>query len=984
MRCPECGQENPDGFRFCGACGTELEAAPRPAREERKVVTVLFADLVGFTSRAERMDPEDVRALLAPYHERLRSELERFGGTVEKFIGDAVMALFGAPVAHEDDPERAVRAALAIRDWIAEEGKLHARIAVNTGEALIALDAHPERGEGMASGDIVNTTARLQEAAPVNGVLVGETTYRATRAAIDYREATPVEAKGKRAPVLAWEALSPRSEYGVDVVQTLRTELVGRERELQLLLDTLERVRGERAAQLVTLVGVPGIGKTRLTFELFGAVERRPEPWLWRQGRCLAYGDGITFWALGEIVKSHAAIFATDTTDRASDKLHRAVAAAVSDTGEAAWIEEHLRPLVGLPAANRQGADRDVEAFAAWRRFLEALAEQSPLVLMVEDLHWADDRLLDFVDHLVDWATGVPLLVVCTARPELLERRPGWGGGKANATTLSLAALSDEETQRLFAALFERAVLPVEMQQALLVRTGGNPLYAEQYVSMLTERAPADDLPVPETIHGLIAARLDALAAADKALLQDAAVHGKVFWAGALAAMSERPSFEIESRLHALERKEFVRRQQRSSVAGETEYAFRHLLLRDVAYGQIPRAARVEKHRRAAEWIDSLAEKRDDHVELVADHYTEALELARAAGIGTAALETCTRVALSDAGDHAAALGALRAACRYYKRALDLWPPTDADRPRLLLRYGKALRRADTTGDDVLAEARDALLELGDVEAGAEAEAVLGELLWEQGRAAPAADHLGRAISLLRGHPGSAAMAQALTSLSRLKTFTGNPEEALELGREAERLAEELELDDVRIHALNNIGCARIFLGEPEGVEDLELSLDLAVARNSLEAQRVYVNLTESLRDRGELSRASELRAEAKRMAERQGNRDWLMWWREREVGLALISGRWDDALRQIEELDRPDDAVVMRGIIRLGRGDVDGAIEDARLALEAAPATGRADELGAANALHAWALARAAESRRRTRPPTNCPRCCSRIHWRS
>jgi len=482
--CPSCRHENQPGAKFCSACGITLVETEAAAREERKIVTVLFADLVGFTSRAERMDPEDVRALLAPYHERLRSELERFGGTVEKFIGDAAMALFGAPVAHEDDPERALRAALAIRDWVLEDDELQLRIAVNTGEALIALGARPAAGEGMASGDVVNTTARLQSAAPVNGILVGEATYRATRDVIDYRQAGAVEAKGKAAPIRAWEAIAPRSKLGVDVVQTGRTPLIGREQELTLLLNTAQRVRDDREPQLVTLVGVPGIGKSRLTFELLGALSL-DETVVWRQGRCLPYGDGVAFWALGEIVKSHAQIFESDAAERAEQKLRRAVAAAVPDEDEAEWIARHLRPLLGF-GAEESGFRRDsqVDAFAAWRRFFEALADQGPLVLAIEDLQWADDQLLDFVDHLVDWTVDVPLLIVCTARPELLERRPGWGGGKANSTALSLRPLSDEKTARLLAANLARPVLEAETQGALLERAGGNPLYAEQYARM--------------------------------------------------------------------------------------------------------------------------------------------------------------------------------------------------------------------------------------------------------------------------------------------------------------------------------------------------------------------------------------------------------------------------------------------------------------------------------------------------------------------
>ena len=479
------------------------------ARRERKVVTVVFCDLVGFTARAESLDPEDVEAFLRPYHERVRSELERHGGTVEKFIGDAVMALFGAPTAHEDDPERAVRAALAIRDFAVEEG-LELRVGITTGEALVRLDARPDAGEGMASGDVVNTAARLQAAAPVNGILVNDTTYRATRHAIEYDEAEPVEAKGKAELILVWHATQARSRLGVDIVHEARSELIGRDRELAVVQDAFDRARHARTPQLLTLVGVPGIGKSRLVFELRRIVDEDPELIRWRQGRCLAYGDGdgVTLWALAEIVKAQAGIAEQDAPEEVAQKLRRAAAEALPEE-DASWVESHLLALAGLAEETELGGNRRNEAFAAWRRFLEGLAEQGPLVLVFEDIHWADEILLDFVDELVDWITDVPLLVVATARPELLERRPGWSGGKLNATTLALAPLTDEQTAQLLATVLGTPVLTAQTQQTLLERAGGNPLYAEQFAELYMERGSTDELPLPETLQGIIAARLD-------------------------------------------------------------------------------------------------------------------------------------------------------------------------------------------------------------------------------------------------------------------------------------------------------------------------------------------------------------------------------------------------------------------------------------------------------------------------------------------
>ena len=544
-----------------------------------------------------------------------------------------------------------------------------------------------------------------------------------------------------------WEATSARSRFGVDVVHAARSELVGRERELSILRDAFERARQERLPQLVTLVGVPGMGKSRLVYELSRIVDADPELVTWRQGRCLAYGDGVAFWALAEVVKAQAGISERDSEAEAAEKLHLAVEDAVEDAGDARWVESHLRPLVGLETDTGLGGDRRGEAFAAWRRFLEALAEERPLVLVLEDLHWADEGLLDFVDELVDWLSGIPLLVVCSARPELLERRPGWGGGKVNAATIGLSPLSQEQTAVLISGVLERSLLPAETQQTLLERSEGNPLYAEQFAQLYLERGSAEELPLPETLQGIVAARIDGLSAAEKAVLQDASVMGKVFWTGAL----RREDVEATALLHSLERKGFLTRQRRSSVESEGEWAFSHMLLRDVAYGQIPRADRAQKHRAAAEWIESLG-RADDHAELLAFHWSSALELARAAGHDTAKLEAPCRLALRAAGDRSFAVNAYPAAAAHYGDALALWPQDDDERPHLLYRYADALYIADDDrAKDALEDARDALLEAGDREAAAQAELSLSLIWWRRGRGDEADVHLARAEELVKG-----------------------------------------------------------------------------------------------------------------------------------------------------------------------------------------------------------------------------------------
>ncbi len=983
--CANCGQENPDVAKFCLACGAPM-AARAPAREERKVVTVLFADLVGFTSRAEQLDPEDVRAMLSPYYARLRKELERRGGTVEKFIGDAVMALFGAPVAHEDDPERAVRAALAIRDGIAELNEadpkleLQVRIAVNTGVALVSLGAQPSEGEGMASGDVVNTTARLQSSAPVNGILVGETTYRATERTIEYREAPPVTAKGKAQAIKVWEALEPRARYGVDIGLRGRVPLVGRAHELDVLLDALSRVRTEGASQLITLVGVPGIGKSRLVVELSAAVDELPELIFWRQGRSLPYGEGVTFWALAEIVKAQAGILETDSAEAAFEKLRRAVQDAVADPGEAEWIESQLRPLVGLEDEAQPGADRQAEAFGAWRRFFEHLAERSPLVLVFEDMHWADDGLLDFVDDLVEWASAVPLLVVCIARPELLTRRPGWGGGKPNATTLSLSPLTRDDTARLVAALLEQAVLPADLQAALLARAEGNPLYAEEYVRMLQDRGflrrddgawrfeASEDLPLPESVQGIVAARLDSLSPEEKALAQDGAVIGKVFWAGAVAAVGGADRSALEERLRTLSRKEFVRRERRSSVAGEEQYIFLHVLVRDVAYGQIPRSSRSTKHRAAAEWIASLsADRSEDRAEMLAHHYLSALELARAAGQDATEFAEPARTALREAGDRALALNGFPAAERFYEAALDLWPDDDAERFQLLLRLGTSrvyLREAGA--EDVLGEARDGFLEVGDNASAAEAEVLLGAFYGNQGLRDFEHEHNERASALVADVPPSRSKALTLTHVAASLMMAGRYEDGIRTGYEGLEIAEDLGLEDLKAHALNSIGISRITLGDAAGIEDVERALAIALEKNLPEAARAHGNLAEMVSNYlGDLPRAFALRAEGRTLAEKFGLPTMVRFLRSELVVERYWTGLWDDALELADELLSEAEAgwsdymdsqcLLIKARIRLARGE-SGAFADADQALDAARNVGDPQSLYPALAFRARA----------------------------
>ncbi len=683
--CPSCGTENPDGQKFCGECATPLGAAPVRS-EERKIVTALFCDLIAFTATSESADPEDVDRMLDAYFSMARVAIEAFGGVVEKFIGDAVVGVFGVPAAHEDDPERAVRAGLRIAEN-AEElasiggGPLLLRVGINTGDALVRLGISPGSGEGFLTGDAINTASRIQSVAPQMGVAVGLGTYEATAVVFDYEELEPATLKGKSEPVRVFHAKSPRARFGTDLTRTHDTPFIGREIDLALLKGIFDKTVAATSPQLVTVVGEPGLGKSRIVAELLGYIDAKPDLITWRQGRCLPYGEGITFWALGEILKAHAGILESDTSAIAQTKLE----VVLPEGDERPWFRQRLLPLLGIEATS--SAERE-ELFTAWRRFLEHVAEQDPTVLVFEDLHWADEAMLAFLEHLADRAEGVPLLIVGTARPELFEQHPGYGNGLRNATPINLAPLSQEETARLISALLETTVIPAELQQPILDRAGGNPLYAEEFVrlvkdkDLLTKKGASWELkegaevPFPDSVQALISARLDTLSADTKSMLADAAVIGKVFWAGAIAQMGERDLTAVTDTLRELSRKELVRPARRSSIEGEAEYAFWHVLARDVAYGQLPRASRASRHVAAASWIESKAPERvEDLADVLAYHYATALELAKAAGqTGQASeLEAPALKFLSLAGERALGLDTA-AALSNLERALALAP----------------------------------------------------------------------------------------------------------------------------------------------------------------------------------------------------------------------------------------------------------------------------------------------------------------------
>jgi len=619
--------------------------------EERKVVTVLFVDLVGFTSRSEQLDPEDVRAIQAPYFAQVRSAIESFGGTVEKYIGDAVMAVFGAPVAHGDDPERAVRAALAILERV----DLDVRIAVNTGEALVSLSANPAQGEGIVSGDVVNTAARLQSAAPVNGVLVGGETYHATRTAIAYEQLEPVLAKGKQHPVPVWRALGPRVDLaGADS----GAPMLGRVSELETLLGIWERVVADRRPQLVTLFGPAGIGKSRLSAEFTKAVQHQEGRVVW--GRSLPYGEMTPYGSFAGQIKQMVGMFDTDETEAACAKLERAVEAALR-AGDAREVAAHLAMLIGV---GREGTVEDRQTlFYSARRYVESLAAEQPTLLVFEDIHLAASSMLDLLEMLASRVRDVPLLLLTQARPELLSARPAWGGGLPAYAAVQLEPLAAEHTSELARHLFEAAGVEAQRLTELAETAEGNPLFVEELVASLAEgRAETGQLPT--SIRNIVAARIDALPGAERDALLDASVAGKVFWPGAVGAATAET-------LDALEGRDLIRRDPISRLgARHPQFTFKHQLIREVAYATLPRARRRARHEAIALFLEEAVAETGDVAPALGHHWHEAGDLDRASRYYVAA------------GDQASRGWAKQQAAEYYQQALGIIPEDDRERRR--------------------------------------------------------------------------------------------------------------------------------------------------------------------------------------------------------------------------------------------------------------------------------------------------------------
>ena len=869
--CPSCGTENPAAAKFCIECGTPLagqapEAAADVLPEERRKATIVFADLSGYTAVSERLDPERIKSMVDRALRRLGSEIERYGGTIDKYIGDNVMGVFGAPVAHEDDPERAVRAALGMQ---AAMDEVNERIAADIG-ANFALRVGINSGEVLAGrigdgytviGDPVNVAARLQSAAEPGTVIVGEITHRLTRAAIEYVELEPLALKGKSEPVPAWEAVRAVVRGRAARPSSNASRLVGRDDESELLLSLYERAAGEHRTHLVTVIGQAGVGKSRLLRELATSVGGQTPPPAVRLGSCPAYGAGLSYWALGEIVRGTFEISDSDDAELAWAKLHRGVGELLdeSDVEPAERVAEALgRPLGiepnGHAEANgqadpveqidaRQMRDR---LFSASRSLIEAASRRQPLIFAVEDIHWADEGMLDLIEHLARWAEGA-ILIICLARDELLDRRPGWGGGRIESTTIRLDPLAQEQARELVGALFSGG--DSDLAEQIAARSGGNPLFVEEMVNRIVEEGSAEAGELPETVHSVLAARLDSLPRSEREVLQAASVVGQTFWEGSVAIGSDAQN--LHETLESLRGKDLVVPTAGSRLAGEREYAFKHVLIRDVAYSTLPKAVRARRHAEVAEFISARAADRGEGViGMVAEHYGRAAALGAAADLDPPELEVIEARAvgaLEAAGDAAAALYSNSEAQGHYETALSLERVTEpAARARIgeklgdvALRLGR-VERAIRAWTECLEYHRgeEELARVGDLHR------KIGAGLWHKGDREGSIENYQRGIDLLKDGPPSIELVRLYEEAASLYMHTGDNMLAIYASEKALRLAERLDEAAAASRAHGIFG--RVFgrIGDSARArENLERSVELARESDPAEAIRALFAL---------------------------------------------------------------------------------------------------------------------------------------------
>jgi len=923
--CPSCGAANAPTVKFCGECGTALLAsapaatpettAPSSPTAERRLVSVLFADLVGHTTFSEERDAEDVRELLSRYFETARTVIERYGGTVEKFIGDAVMAVWGTPVAHEDDPERAVRAALDLLDAVRALGsevgaaELRARAGVLTGEAAVTLGAE---GQGMVAGDLVNTASRIQSAAEPGTVLVGEATKRAVEAAVAFEDAGEHTLKGKAEPLTLWRAVRVIGLRGGAAKSTgLEPPFVGRDRELRLVKELFHASAEDRRGNLVSVIGIGGIGKSRLAWEFEKYIDGLAETVMWHSGRCLAYGDGVAFWALAEMVRGRAGIIEDEEPSSARTKLHAAIEEYVPDPQERRFVEPRLGHLLGL----EEGAVGDQEnLFAAARMFFERVTERGPTVLVFEDIHWADSALLDFIEYLIEWSRDVPLFVLTLARPELSDRRATWGSGKRNFTSIFLEPLSSESMEVLLTGPVPG--LSDELRARILERAEGVPFYAVETVRMLLDRGvlvregtsyrligEIETLEVPETLHALIAARLDGLTAEERRVVQHASVLGRTFTLRGLASLSASSERELEPLLASLLRKEVLSLSADPLSPERGQYGFLQDLVKKVAYDTLSRRERKTLHLGAAEYLRSLGDE-EEIVEVLAAHYVDAYR-AEPEDPDADEIRATAREMLVRAAERAASLAANEEAQHAYEHAVDLsddaLEQADLHEHAGLMAYTGGRREQG-------AEHYERAIELfeagGATHPAARVNARLAEIMWDRGRLEHGLQSMDRAYEVLSEEEHDADLAALAAQIGRFSFFAGRHDVAMERIESALEMAEALSLPETFSHALNTKAICLVSHGRKnEGLALLQHALEVALEHDKPSAAlRAYFNLADTLSHLDRYEDADTCVREGLAYAHRVGNRPYELQFLGQTYPLFTL-GKWDELLEWTSQL---------------------------------------------------------------------------------
>jgi class 3 adenylate cyclase/tetratricopeptide (TPR) repeat protein len=909
-------------MKFCGECGTALasDAPALPAADsapaaERRLVSVLFADLVGYTALSEGRDFEDVRDLQTRYFDTSRTVIERYGGTVEKFIGDAVMAVWGAPVAREDDAERAVRAALELVDAVATmggAGDLRLRAGVLTGEAAVTVGA---QGQGMVTGDLVNTASRIQAAAAPGTVLVGDSTHRATEAAIAYTAAGERELKGKAEPVQLWQALRVIANRGGEGRSVgLESPFVGRERELRLAKELFHATVDEGSARLLSIVGTAGMGKSRLSWEFEKYLDGLLDNVYWHRGRCLAYGEGVAYWALADMVRMRARITEDEPAESAIPKLSEAITESVEDPEERAFIEPRLQHLLGL--TERMAPDRE-DLFSAWRLFVERMAEQYPVVMVFEDIHWADAALLEFVEALLERSRSHPIFVLTLARPDLVDRHPGWGARVRSFTSVTLDPLDDDAIDALL-----RGLVPGIEDDAIdriRERAEGVPFYAVETVRMLLDRGLLEPgeagyrvtgdlsaLQVPETLQTLIAARLDALETDERSLLQNASVLGRTFNARGLAALAGGHETSLRPLLDDLVRKELLYLDNDPFSPERGQYGFLQALVQRVAYETLSRRDRKAKHLAAAAYLASSAGIDPDEIaEVVAAHFLDAFRADEDAD-DAADIRASARNWLERAAERATSLAAAEEAQRAFEAAAEL-ADDPSERARLIERAGNMARMGNRMSDaeQLLTRARDLYTEAGDPHGSARTAAGIARALVSYGRTEDAIRLAEEAYEVLGADELDRDGAALAAELARLHFFVGDLDTAMTRIESAIPVAERTKDMALLATTLNTKSMVYSVERPHEAYALVQAALRIALDHDLVfEALRSYNNSIVQLEQLDRSEDTLPMLEEALALARRRGDRQWLDQLTAAAITESNIRGRWDEAEEHAQEYE--------------------------------------------------------------------------------